>query len=107
MNSYRMGDHVYIVMYALGGQTGETAFLFNDSPLNISSQSPDVTHTISSSSTTLNYLLHGSNFVNITFRNKSVVVMILDKETALQWHAVDIPGQGVFKDYFSIGTNNR
>lgn len=106
-HSNRLDDRDYIIFYAPGGQTGETVFLFEEPPANVYSTSTNVNQTISGSNLTLEYLLEGSSFVTILLGGKSLVVLILDKETALQWHAPDLTNAVAFGNYFSIGTNSR
>lgn len=50
---------------------------------------------------TLSYTLEGSQFVRLD----GLVVILLDKATAYQWHAPLIPGKGTFGNFFSVGTN--
>lgn len=66
-----------------------------------------VNATFANGSLTLNYVLGESRFVSITSSGISAVIVILDKATALQWHAPDITGSGTFGNFFSIGTNQR
>ena len=102
-----MDDVEYIVLYALKGQTGETVFILNETPLSVSSSTVNVNHTVSGSTVTLNYILDGASFVTISCGPKSVVAVILEKQVALQWHATDLTGDENFGSYFSVGTNRR
>ncbi|KAJ6557263.1 glycoside hydrolase family 35 protein [Mycena vulgaris] len=95
----------YIIFYAPLGQTGETSFLFDSAPnVNLVGLS-GVTASFSNGTLVLSYTLSGSAFVPITFGKTSIVVILLDKATANQWHAPIIPGPGPFGNFFSIGTN--
>ncbi|KAJ6509031.1 glycoside hydrolase family 35 protein [Mycena sanguinolenta] len=95
----------YIVLYALAGQTGETAFIFDSAPnVNLAGTS-GVSSTFSDGTLVLSYTLSGSSFVPITLGSTSIVAIILDKATANQWHAPIIAGPGSFGNYFSVGSN--
>ncbi len=103
----RIDNRDYIILYAPTGQSGETTFFLPSNFELDMSNAPAVLHSASNGTLTLNYELGVPNFVEITLGSKSVVAIIMDKSTASQWHAPDIPGQGVFGQYFSIGTNQR
>ncbi|KAJ7164663.1 glycoside hydrolase family 35 protein [Mycena crocata] len=95
----------YIIFYAPSGQTGETSFLF-DSPPNVNTTGlSDVSSSFSNGTLVLSYTLNGSAFVPITLGETRIVAMILDKQTANQWHAPIIAGPGQFGNFFSVGTN--
>ncbi|KAK7686364.1 hypothetical protein QCA50_010588 [Cerrena zonata] len=95
----------YLILYALPGQSGETVFNFGSTPDVNLDNAPGVTSSISGNSVTLNYKLQGISSVTITSGGKTIEVLIMDKSTALQWNAVDIPGRGNFGGFFSFGTN--
>jgi hypothetical protein len=95
----------YIILYALPGQTGETVFLFDSKPTVNLSNASNINSTFSNGTLTLQYLLDGSQFVTIEHDNSAIVVIIMDKTVANQWHAPVIPGVGSFSDHFSIGSN--
>ncbi|CAL1714365.1 unnamed protein product [Somion occarium] len=95
----------YIILYASPGQTGETVFNFVSTPTVDLSNAPGVISKISGNHLTLNYMLQGFGVTTITVGTNKVHVVIMDKTTALQWHASDIAGKGDFGAHFSIGTN--
>ncbi|KAJ7134399.1 glycoside hydrolase family 35 protein [Mycena epipterygia] len=95
----------YIIFYAPAGQTGETAFLFDSAPTVDLNGLSDVSSNFSNGTLVLSYTLNGSAFVPITFKGTSIVAILLDKQTANQWHAPIIPGRGEFGNFFSVGTN--
>lgn len=97
----------YIILYASPGQTGETVFNFVSTPTVDLSNAPGVISKISGNHLTLNYMLQGFGVTTITVGTNKVHVVIMDKTTALQWHASDIAGKGDFGAHFSIGTNQR
>ncbi|CAK5268305.1 unnamed protein product [Mycena citricolor] len=97
----------YVIIYAAAGQTGETAFIFNPSgPVNVTVSNPQVTSSIVNGTLILNYILNGTVFVPITHGTSQLVVILVEKDLAYQWHAPLIAGTGNFGNYFSIGTNS-
>ncbi|KAJ7729673.1 glycoside hydrolase family 35 protein [Mycena maculata] len=98
----------YIIFYAESGQAGETSFLF-DSARSLAKADltglSGVSSSILNGSLVLNYSLNGTVFVPITFGETNIVAILLDKETAYQWHAPIIEGPGSFGNFFSVGTN--
>ncbi|THH33329.1 hypothetical protein EUX98_g843 [Antrodiella citrinella] len=97
----------YIILYAPAGQTGETVLTFGSAPQVDLTNALGVNISVSKDTITLNYALGAPAFTSIKTGGKSVVVVTMQKETALNWHAVDLPGDGNFGNYFSIGTNSR
>lgn len=93
----------------MAGQTGETTFIFSAVPVVDLANAPNVASEFSNGTLTLTYTLGlgGNQFVTISESSSSVVVIIMDKKTATQWHAPIIPGTGTFANYFSVGTNQR
>ncbi|KAJ6523799.1 hypothetical protein B0H10DRAFT_1974885 [Mycena sp. CBHHK59/15] len=51
------------------------------------------------------YTLNGSTFIPMKSGDTSIVVVLLDKQTANQWHAPIIAGSGEFGNFFSVGSN--
>ncbi|KAK7462971.1 hypothetical protein VKT23_007552 [Stygiomarasmius scandens] len=98
-------DTDYIILYAPAGQTGETVFLADAEPTLDLSDASDVTSSFADGALTLSYTLGGSHFIPMQIDGNSVVIALMDKATANQWHAPVISGEGSFGDYFSIGTN--
>ncbi|KAJ7645563.1 glycoside hydrolase family 35 protein [Mycena polygramma] len=98
-------DTDYIILYAPSGQTGETSFLFDSAPTVKLAGASGVTSAYSNGTLVLSYTLNGTTFVPITLGNTRIVALLLDKQTANQWHAPVIAGPGPFGNYFSIGTN--
>lgn len=98
----------YIILYAPNGQTGETSFRFDSAGpmanVNLAGLS-GVSSSFINGSLVLSYTLNGSVFVPITFGETSIVAMLLDKQTANQWHAPIIAGPGPLGNFFSVGTN--
>ncbi|KAF9048348.1 glycoside hydrolase family 35 protein [Hymenopellis radicata] len=92
-------DADYLILYAPEGQTGETAFVFDSEP--DVDAGDTVTSDFADGILTLNYTLQGSQFVRIN----DITVILLDKATAYQWHAPLIRGEGIFGDFFSVGSN--
>ena len=97
----------YIILYAPSGQTGETVLTFNSRPSVDTKTAPGVQSSVSGNTVTLTYTLGSPAFTRISFGFKTVVVGTMAKETALNWHAVDLPNGGSFGNYFSLGTNSR
>ncbi|KAJ3994765.1 glycoside hydrolase family 35 protein [Lentinula boryana] len=95
----------YIILYAPPTQMGETAFLFDFQPTIDLSNGPNVNMTFSNGTLTLQYLLDGSQFVMIEGDDLKLVVIIMDKTVANQWHAPVVSGNKAFSNYFSIGSN--
>ncbi|PFH50283.1 glycoside hydrolase family 35 protein [Amanita thiersii Skay4041] len=96
----------YIILYAPSGQTGETVMTFTTAPVvNVTGLS-NVSSSFSNGMLTLSYSLSGSQFIPITSGNGSLVVIIMDKATANNWHAPVLAQSGTFGNYFSIGTND-
>ncbi|KAF5351319.1 hypothetical protein D9758_008015 [Tetrapyrgos nigripes] len=95
----------YIILYAPQGQTGETGFLSASRPTVDTSDAPAVSSSFSGGVLTLNYGLDGTHFVRLNFSGRSVVVVLLTKAIANNWHAPLISGNGDFGNFFSIGTN--
>ncbi|TCD69623.1 hypothetical protein EIP91_006848 [Steccherinum ochraceum] len=95
----------YIIIYAPSKQTGETVLAFSSQPSVDTTNAIGVNASATGNNVTLNYSLGDPAFTNIRAGGKTVVVVTMQKETALNWHAVDIPGSGTFGNYFSIGTN--
>ncbi|KAJ6619548.1 glycoside hydrolase family 35 protein [Mycena sp. CBHHK59/15] len=93
----------YLVLYAPAGQTGETSFLFDSAP-NVT-LAPGVTSIFSNGTFVLSYTLNGSTFIPMKSGDTSIVVVLLDKQTANQWHAPIIAGSGEFGNFFSVGSN--
>ncbi|KAH8093824.1 glycoside hydrolase family 35 protein [Cristinia sonorae] len=97
-------DTDYIVLYALSGETGETVLTFPTKQKANLEAAAGVSATVSESSVTLNYDLGAPSFTRISVGGKNVVVITVQKETAYNWHAVDIPGRGDYANYFGFGT---
>ncbi|KAJ3735068.1 glycoside hydrolase family 35 protein [Lentinula guzmanii] len=95
----------YIILYAPPTQMGETAFLFDSQPTIDLSNGPNVNMTFTNGTLTLQYLLDGSQFVIIEGDDLKLVVIIMDKTVANQWHAPVVSGNRAFSNYFSIGSN--
>jgi len=106
-NYHRIDDTDYIILYAPAGQTGETVFLADAEPTLDLSDASDLTSSFADGALTLSYTLGGSHFIPMQIDGNSVVVALMDKATANQWHAPVISGHGSFGNYFSIGTNER
>lgn len=64
-------------------------------------------HAIENNAVTLNSQLGSPVYISMTSHTGSVVAILMDKETASQWHAPIISGRGIFSRHFSIGTNER
>ncbi|KAJ4469138.1 glycoside hydrolase family 35 protein [Lentinula lateritia] len=95
----------YIILYAPPTQSGETVFVFDSEPTVDVNNASNVNATFSNGTLTLQYLLNGSQFVSIKHGNLTLVAIIVDKTVANQWHAPVLPGNGEFRNYFSIGSN--
>ncbi|KAH7914518.1 glycoside hydrolase family 35 protein [Hygrophoropsis aurantiaca] len=98
----------YIIFYALAGQTGETAIIFNQQPtVDLTAASnANVTWNYENDALTLNYDLTSSYGTPSVVRlNSDLVLLIMDRDSAAQWHAPVIDGNNDFGAYFSIGTN--
>jgi hypothetical protein len=54
---------------------------------------------------TLNYVLDGVTYVPITYADVSLVLVLLDRDTASLWSAPIISGSGIWSNYFGVGTN--
>lgn len=80
-------------------------FAFSSSPNVDILNGVGVAHAINNHAVTLNSQLGLPVYISMTSHSGSVVAILMDKETALQWHAPIIPGQGTFSGHFSIGTN--
>lgn len=103
---FSIGVTDYIVLYALPGQTGETVFLFDSEPTVDLSDAPNINSTFSDQKLILRYTLDGSQFIPIKQSdNSTLVVIIMDKTVANQWHAPVISSGGLFGNSFSIGSN--
>ncbi|KAJ7505516.1 glycoside hydrolase family 35 protein [Mycena galericulata] len=98
----------YVIFYAPSGQTGETSFLFDlagpQAKADLVGLS-GVSSSILNGTLVLGYTLNGSVFVPITLGETNIVAILLDKQTANQWHAPIIAGPGQFGNFFSVGTN--
>ena len=94
-----------MILYAPSGQTGETVLQFTSPPRVRVSNGSSVSYTISNNTITLNYALESVEYVFVDLPGSTVILAAMAKETASQWHAPVIPGQGTFGNYFSIGTN--
>lgn len=95
----------YIILYAPLGQTGETTFILPTQPQVSLNEATNISYDWSNGLLRLNYLLNGTNFVDIKFQLVSLRILILDKQTAGTWHAPVIGNGGDFSNYFSIGSN--
>lgn len=105
---FRIDNDDYVILYAPSGQSGETALSFpSNSMAELKSAQGGVSAEVSQNTVTLNYDLGPPSFTTLSGGGKTVIVITMQKETALNWHAVDIPGGGNFGNYFSIGTNQR
>lgn len=80
-------------------------FVFDSEPTVDVNNASNVNSTFSNGTLTLQYLLNGSQFVSIKHGNLTLVAIIVDKTVANQWHAPVLPGNGEFKNHFSIGSN--
>lgn len=78
---------------------------FSSTPTVNLKNAPGVNASVSQNNVTLNYALGDPAFTTIQAGSQSIVFITMQKEIALQWHAVDIPASGDFGNYFSIGTN--
>ncbi|KAH7924781.1 glycoside hydrolase family 35 protein [Leucogyrophana mollusca] len=99
----------YIILYALAGQTGETAIQFADRPTVDLTSAPNanVQSSYVNGTLTLNYELNASAGSPAAVRlGTNLVLLIMDRDSAAQWHAPVINGGGTFEAYFSIGTNS-
>jgi len=101
----RIDDTDFIILYAPANQTGETVFLTESEPTVNLTDAPDVSSSFSNGSLTLNYTLEGSHFIPIQVDGNSIVVVLMDKDVANDWHAPVIGAEGAFGNYFSVGTN--
>ncbi|KAF5316478.1 hypothetical protein D9619_006706 [Psilocybe cf. subviscida] len=95
----------YIILYAPPNQTGETAFVLSNPVVNLSA-APGVSSKVANGLLMLNYVVGGTQTVSIRNGQTSLVVMIMDKSVANNWHAPLITGNGNFGNFFSIGTNS-
>ena len=86
---------------------GETVLTFSSQPQVDLRNAPGVKSVVSQNTVTLNYVLGEPAFTTIKAGGKTTVVGTMQKETALNWHVVDLPEPGTFGNYFSIGTNRR
>ncbi|KAJ7644336.1 glycoside hydrolase family 35 protein [Roridomyces roridus] len=99
-------DTDYIIFYALPGQTGETSFILNgqEAIADLTGLSGVASSSVNGT-LVLDYSLNGTVFVPITLGESKIVAILLDKDTANQWHAPVIPGSGNFGNFFSVGSN--
>ncbi|KAJ7591882.1 NUC071 domain-containing protein [Mycena floridula] len=95
----------YVVLYAAAGETSETSFVFSSAPTVDLTIAPRTSSNHSSGLLTLSYTLQGTQFITIQSGRTKIVALILDKPTALQWHAPVIPSTAPFGNFFGIGTN--
>ncbi|KAJ7589475.1 glycoside hydrolase family 35 protein [Mycena floridula] len=95
----------YVVLYAAAGETGETAFVFSSAPTVDLTIAPRTSSNHSAGLLTLSYTLQGTQFITIQSGSTKIVALILDKPTALQWHAPVVPSTAPFGNFFGIGTN--
>ncbi|KAJ3852093.1 glycoside hydrolase family 35 protein [Lentinula lateritia] len=95
----------YIILYAPPTQLGETVFVFDSEPTVDVNNASNVNSTFSNGTLTLQYLLNGSQFVTVKHGNLTLVAIIVDKTVANRWHAPVLPGNGEFRNYFSVGSN--
>ncbi|KAF5316479.1 hypothetical protein D9619_006705 [Psilocybe cf. subviscida] len=94
----------YIIIHAPPGQTGETAFVLSNPLVNLS-DAPGASSKVVNGLLTLNYAVGGIQTVSIKDGETTLVVMIMDKSVANNWHAPIIAGSGNFGNFFSVGTN--
>ncbi len=78
---------------------------FSSAPRITVSSGSGVSYAIANNTVTLNYELGSGEYVFVDLAGSTVVLALMDKETALQWHAPVVHGQGTFGNYFSLGTN--
>ena len=100
-----MDNQDFVILYAPSGQTGETVLQFSSAPRVSVSNGSSVSYTIADNTITLNYALGSVEYVSVDLSGSTVILALMAKETASQWHAPVIPGEGTFGNYFSIGTN--
>ncbi|KAF7798724.1 hypothetical protein EIP86_009949 [Pleurotus ostreatoroseus] len=100
-----MDNQDFVILYAPSGQTGETVLQFSSAPRVSVSNGSSVSYTIADNTITLNYALGSVEYVSVDLSGSTVILALMAKETASQWHAPMIPGEGTFGNYFSIGTN--
>ncbi|CAK5269747.1 unnamed protein product [Mycena citricolor] len=96
----------YVILYAEAGQTGETAFMFGSHATQIIQPNHSVNSRILNGSLILDYTLNGTAFIPISIGTSQIIVILVQKDLAYQWHAPLIAGNGKFGNYFSIGTNS-
>lgn len=99
-----MGDLDYLLLYANSGQTGETAFLFPESPKVVVAHGAANT-SFASGVLRLNYDLSGMTVVNINTTLATLVVVIMEKAIANTWHAPLLATSNPLGNFFSIGSN--
>ncbi|OBZ69864.1 putative beta-galactosidase A [Grifola frondosa] len=95
----------YIILYAPEGQTGESLFQFHSEHSVNLTNAPAVAAISTNDTVTLNYQLGPSKYVSVNTGGRTIVVLLLSKETAGQWHVPVIPSNSNFGEYFSVGTN--
>lgn len=100
-----MDDTDYIVLYAKPGQSGETAFILPQSP-KVKTSDSSVVSSFSNDTLLLNYTLSGLKVVDITSGAAKIRVLLMDRDTAGQWHTPILPGKENWSNYFSIGSNS-
>ncbi|KAJ3511125.1 hypothetical protein NLJ89_g4278 [Agrocybe chaxingu] len=100
-----IGTKDYIVFYAPSGQSGETVFHLTSPVLDLSN-TPSVSARFQEGLLTLNYVTGGTQFVEVKDGDTTLVIGIMDKATANNWHAPIISQPGNFGSFFSIGTNS-
>ncbi|KAG7094115.1 hypothetical protein E1B28_007729 [Marasmius oreades] len=98
-------DTDYVVFYTGSREAGETVILLSSAPEVDMSNAPNAKSSFTNSRLILNYNLIGTQFIRVS-GSTSLVVIMLEKPLANQWHAPLIPGNGTsFGNYFSVGTN--
>jgi hypothetical protein len=94
------------VLYTSAGQTGETALLFSAEPTISITPSSAISTSYNNGTLTLSFVPSGVSTARLTTAaGKSIVVLAMDKPTAMRWHAPIIAGEGEFGAFFGVGTN--
>ena len=52
----------------------------------------------------VNYVLDGDQYIEVEGKS-SITIIVLDKNSAYNWHAPIVPGDGDFPNFFSVGSN--
>lgn len=96
----------YLVVYAKPQQSGEIVFILPSAPSVDLANAPNTASSYSDDLLKINTNFRETQFVSIsTSDGNDIVLVILEKPTALNWHAPLIPGSGSFGNFFGIGTN--